>query len=149
MGWWRNDAGDQLGDEPADIVQHGLEQLAAPGSSRPTLSQLLLHLQEIVRLKTNDLCAPGEDRPFHELVADVETTEDEVITVRPNDEIDPAMRAELDRMCESISETYDVLERRPTRRELLRTFDFVLGYAPDRYLKIASDVSVREIRVAY
>jgi hypothetical protein len=147
MGWWRNDAGDQLGDEPADIVQRGLEQLVASRGVRPALAQLLRHLEEVLRHKTNDLCVPGEDRRFRGLVADVEEASGDVITVRPAGPIDPEMRAELDSWCESVSDAYAVLGRRPSRRELLRTFDFVLGYAPDRFLEIAASGSVREIRV--
>lgn len=68
MGWWRNEDGDQLGDEPADLVSQHLETLAR--ARRPPLEELLRHLQEVLAHKTNDLCSPGEDQPLGEIAPD-------------------------------------------------------------------------------
>lgn len=95
--------------------------------------------------EAEDLCAPG-DQPFRELVADVELVDGRVVIVSATATPDPRLRAAIDTACEAISDEYDVLERRPTRRELLRTFDFVLGYEPDQYLEIEEGASVQEIR---
>jgi hypothetical protein len=147
MGWWRNAQGDQLGDEPADAVRHHLEQLVQLAGERPTLEQLLLGLKLVLADKTNDLCAPGEDRRFTELVADVETPSERVVTIHAQGNSDPRIRDALDVLCEAISDAYAMaLERRPTRNELLRTFTFVLGYAPDDFLDIEVGSSVRSIR---
>jgi hypothetical protein len=86
--------------------------------------------------------------PPRELVADVELGSGQIVAVFASPVARSLLRDALDALCEAISDEYDALDRRPTQRELLGTFAFVLGYAPDVYLDIEMDSSVRGIRAA-
>jgi hypothetical protein len=72
--------------------------------------------------KTVDLCAPGEDQPFRQLVADVELGDGRCAR--------PSMRR---------------ARRSRTSTTLLRTFDFMLGYEPDQYLEIEEGQAIRAV----
>jgi hypothetical protein len=149
MGWWTNADGDDLGDAPADEISRHLKPLATKLGAAPTLPALLFHLREVLVHKTTDLCEPGEDRPFDTLVADVDDGNGNVMPVPASGELVPQLRGAIDALCEAITDAYELeLERRPTRRELLRTFSFVLRYAPDRFLDIDPAAFVTNIREA-
>lgn len=141
MGWWKRDNGDVLGDASADLVSRHMRSLATP----PTLGAFLAALGEILRMKSNDLCS--DNGPVRQLVADFEL-DDKVTTVLPDPTVDPALRGALDVLCEEILDAYELeMERRPTQRELVGSFDFVLGHEPERFLSIEEDGSVTEIRI--
>lgn len=147
MGFWKNDDGDCLGDEPADLIAEHLRRLAETRGSKPTLPELLRGLDALLRAKTGDLCRRGEDKPFRAVVADVEDEAGVIEEVRAATEVEPRIRDALDVLCEEISDAYmRNYDDRPTRRELLRSFDFVLGYAPEDLIDIAEGRSVVEIR---
>ena len=141
MGWWKRKNGDVLGDAPADLVGRHMRALA----TRPTLGAFLAALREILRVKSRDLCS--DDGPVRQLVADFEL-DDKKTTFLPDPTVDPVLRGALDVLCEEILAAYELeMDRRPTQRELVGSFDFVLGYEPERFLSIEEDGSVTEIRI--
>lgn len=143
MGWWRNQDGDQIGDDSADVASEHLEKLAE--HKKPSLGELLAHLRVVLATKADDLLAQGEPRP-QTLDADVERPDGTIERVSEAGGIDPSLRDAVDEMCAAISERYGAfLDRRPTLREVLASIKFVLAHEPDRLLNIAEDSSVQRI----
>jgi hypothetical protein len=152
MGWWENATGDTLGDEGADVAAEQLdalsEQLLERRGRRLGLDELLGYLHLVLGTKARDLLAPGEDRAAAApLAAELELYDEERhVRVDMAAPIDDAIRDRVDAMCARISQVYDdVLERRPTLRELLGTIRFVLGNRPDRLLDVRVESSVTAI----
>lgn len=110
-----------------------------------TLGELLGALYMVVCVKANDVLAPGT-AVIGGLAADLEI-DGEPSTVQMDETVEDAIRDRIDTMTEKISAEYvNVLERRPSLRELLASVDFVLGSRAEEYLDAGGEfVSVRRI----
>jgi hypothetical protein len=131
MGWWSNDNGDVLGDGPADNVSLALQDLNAKLDHVLRLGELIGALELVVTAKGSDLLNEDDGRGLSlRAVLDVDDVES---TVEAEHDVSDMVRDAVDELCGKISNEYvEFVGRRPTRRELVATFRFILSSPGDR-----------------
>lgn len=149
MGWWKNDAGEVVGDDAVDALSRDLRALVDAIDRKLTVPELLGHLHSVLDAKSADLLASRT--PVPALVADVELFGDDAPineTLAMTRVEDTAIRQHIDAMCARVSALYEgSMQRRPTLEEMLECFRFPLGSRPDALVALPRDASVRAIRV--
>ena len=139
---------DLLGDGSADITTVHLERIAEKFRSEhkrlPTLEELLASVRDVLSKKADDLIADGSGAILSEIVAVV--LPDRVTVSSQGWSPKMHLVLQVSAMLEEIHDEYEeMLDRKPTLRELLGNVAFVLGVEPDGYIAIEPNCSIDAI----
>lgn len=140
MSWWdtgNND--DVIGDQPADLVRHGLQKIvetrAGQSPEKPRLADLLAVVGLVASGAAGQLL---EDASLNvrEIVAELksgQTISSGLIRDRPEvNDLFPILKENLRAIAEVYQERW---ERNPRLTEWLETLSFVLRYRPQDFLQ--------------
>src|SRR5215510_6449241 len=131
MSWWdTGEDDDVIGDEPADLIRHSLQEIAA--GRKPKLEELL----GAIGVVTNGIVGKEmlENVPANLRGITAKLKSDETVSVRlyTGDEVNKDLLAVLTDNLRAIQRVYqERWERNPRLSEWLSAFAFVLRYRPE------------------
>ena len=133
MSWWDTDEGDDvIGDQPADLVRHSLQEIAA--GQKPGLEDLLRAISTVTKSDSGRKLLENVPAKHADVVAKLKSGE--TVSASPADEPDKHLVASLQENLKEIKKVYqERWERNPRLTEWLSTFAFVLRYRPEDFLE--------------
>jgi hypothetical protein len=140
MSWWdTGEAGDVIGDQPADIVGRVLRRIADERSQqarpKPTLSELLRAVGTVA-VEARGKRLTGVPENLQEISAELKARGTVSSGPLRDDEKTRDLTAELRTAVDEIAEIYKSRwERNPKFSEWLEISTFVLGAQPERYIE--------------
>jgi hypothetical protein len=146
MSWWdTNNDDDVIGDQPADLVRHSLQQVAA--AQKPALDDLLSAVGAVVKSAEGKEMLEKVPPKLHGISAVLKSGE--TVSAKPEGEGTPDLVRSLTENLRAIRDVYkERWERNPRLSEWLAVLAFVLRYRPEDFLADGKDRAPGNLTVA-
>jgi hypothetical protein len=135
MSWWDTDEGDDvIGDEPADLIRHSLQQIAVGKKSK--LEDLLRAIGIVAKSDAGKKMLENLPANLRDITATLKSGE--TLSAQPAEEDATAkdLVTALTDNLRAIQKVYqERWERNPRLSEWLSVFAFVLRYRPEDFLE--------------
>jgi len=132
MSWWDTGEGDDvIGDQPADLVRHSLQEIAA--RQKPGLEDLLGAINTVTKSDSGKKLLENVPANHADVVAKLKSGETvSASAAEPNKPLVASLKENLKEIQKVYQERW---ERNPRLTEWLSTFAFVLRYRPEEFLE--------------
>ncbi|MCA1577391.1 MAG: hypothetical protein LC794_08520 [Acidobacteria bacterium] len=148
MSWWDSGENDDvIGDQPADLVRHSLQDIAS--RRKPKLEELLRAIAAVAKSEAGQKML--ENVPADTVHVTAKLKSDETFSVRaPSDDpADDNLVAALTDNLSSLQKQYqEYIERNPRLSEWLSVFAFVLRYKPEEFLEDGAARPVADLKAS-
>lgn len=136
MSWWDTDNDDDvIGDQPADLVRHSLQQVAS--AQKPALDDLLRAIGAVAKSAEGKEMLEKVPPKLQGVSAVLKSGEK--VSAKPEEDKGTLVRS----LTENLRATRDVYkerwERNPRLSEWLSVLSFVLRYRPEDFLEDGKD----------
>ncbi len=135
MSWWDTDDGDDvIGDEPADLIRHSLQQIAE--RQKPKLEDLLRAIGTVAKSDARKKMLENIPANLRGITATLKSGETISAQTSADDATTRDIVATLTENLRAIRKIYqERWERNPRLSEWLSLFAFVLRYRPEDFLE--------------
>src|SRR6266550_4264100 len=135
MSWWDTDDGDDvIGDEPADLIRHSLQQIAE--RQKPKLEDLLRAIGTVAKSDARKKMLENIPANLRGITATLKSGETISAQTSADDATTRDIVATLTENLRAIRKIYqERWERNPRLSEWLSLFSFVLRYRPEDFLE--------------
>ena len=140
MSWWDTGNGDDvIGDQPADVVRHGFQEIverrARRSEAKPELADVLRAIGAVA-VSSRGRMLEGVPQNLREIVAELKSgpriSSGALPAVPESDDLVSVLTRNVSDVAKVYGERW---ERNPRLSEWLDTLSFVLRYRPEEYLE--------------
>ena len=148
MSWWDTGENDDvIGDQPADLMRHSLQDIAA--RRKPKLEELLRAIAAVASSEAGKKMLEKVSGDTVHVTAKLKSEETISVRAPSADQVDGNLVAALTDNLRGLQKQYqEYIERNPRLSEWLSVFAFVLRYKPEEFLEDGAARPVADLKPA-
>lgn len=146
MSWWDTGENDDvIGDQPADLMRHSLQDIAA--RRKPKLEELLRAIAAVASSEAGKKMLENVSGDTVHVTAKLQSGETVSVRAPSDDQVDDDLVAALTDNLRGLQKQYqEYMERNPRLSEWLSVLAFVLRYKPEEFLEDGAARPVADLK---